>query len=402
LGKRINFQSSGGFVLAEREAKLGMTAIDGVKRIRYPSLASVVVENRLRRQTLAEEMRILYVAMTRAKEHLILSGTCDPKLIQEWSGGHAGRIGAMPANIVHSANTMLDWVGPVWAMDAKESFIRLHRHEVEEVRKWLDEHDPSKPRSLPPENLANLRPLTPAPAADVIGAEVIARLTREYAFEPYTTMPASQPLTAVAKSGALPVAEADDQHASSGKALADPPFLLGQRPLSPEDRGTATHLFLEHLDFSQPPQSLEQQLQRLLERKIITREQAEAVNLDDVRCLLDSPVGALLRAKAGEILRELPINFSHAQSDVPDPLDRTMLRGRIDLLVPDDRGFVLIDYKTDDVRSSDLLRLRGEFYAPQLALYSQAITQITGRPVHTAHLAFLSARQIVTTTLASR
>src|SRR5262249_15191816 len=62
LGKRINFQSCSGNILADRQAGLGLTAIDERKQIRYPSLASTLVERRLRRQTLAEEMRILYVA----------------------------------------------------------------------------------------------------------------------------------------------------------------------------------------------------------------------------------------------------------------------------------------------------------------------------------------------------
>jgi ATP-dependent helicase/nuclease subunit A len=395
LGKQINFQSSRGNVLAEREAKLGLTAIDRTKRIRYPSLTSVLVEDRLRRQTLAEEMRILYVAMTRAKEHLILSGTCKKDAPETWMSAHVGRSGPLPANIIHSASTILHWLGPVWATQAKETSLKLHRHSVEEVCEWLKAQDPTRPQSPPPENLANLRPLTPAPAADPASTEVIGRLTRNYAFASYTTMPASQPLTALAKSGPLPTADST----SPAKTLADPAFLLGQRPLSPEDRGTATHLFLEHLDFSLPPDSLDHQLHKILERKIITKEQASAINLEDVRWLLSSSIGQLLRERSKEIVRELAINFPHAADASADPLDRTMLRGRIDLLIPDDRGFVLIDYKTDDVRSSDLLKARGDFYTPQLELYSQAITQITGRPVHTAHLAFLAARQIVTTRL---
>jgi ATP-dependent helicase/nuclease subunit A len=72
-----------------------------------------------------------------------------------------------------------------------------------------------------------------------------------------------------------------------------------------------------------------------------------------------------------------------------------MLRGRIDALVPDPRGFILIDYKTDDVDESTL-PARADSYRQQLQLYSQAIRQITARPVHTAHLAFLTAHKIVT------
>ena len=73
-----------------------------------------------------------------------------------------------------------------------------------------------------------------------------------------------------------------------------------------------------------------------------------------------------------------------------------MLRGRIDLLVPDEKGFTLIDYKTDDVRNPGALELRAQFYGPQVRLYADAIKKITGKRVHTNHLVFLAARQVYT------
>jgi ATP-dependent helicase/nuclease subunit A len=72
-----------------------------------------------------------------------------------------------------------------------------------------------------------------------------------------------------------------------------------------------------------------------------------------------------------------------------------MARGRIDLLLPDDRGFTLIDYKTDRV-TPDSIDQRADTYRSQLDLYRRAIEQVTGKPVHTAHLVFLAARQVLT------
>src|SRR5205823_567151 len=145
LGKRINLQSCSGNILADRKLGLGLTAIDRRKRIRYPSLASVLVAQRLRRQILAEEMRILYVAMTRAKEHLILSGTCREDAPEAWMSAHLGRVGPLPANNVQSAKTILDWVGLVWAMQKSETGIQVHRHSSPEIREWLESHDPTRP-----------------------------------------------------------------------------------------------------------------------------------------------------------------------------------------------------------------------------------------------------------------
>ena len=155
------------------------------------------------------------------------------------------------------------------------------------------------------------------------------------------------------------------------------------------------HLFLQHVNFSQPVESLANQLEKLFKRKILSEAQKSAINLDDVKWLMSSHLGISLQ-KAKSVFRELPLNFPHIGQVAADPLDRTMLRGRIDLLLPDEMGFTLVDYKTDDVRSPNALKNRADFYRPQLQMYSQAIERITAKPVHTSHLVFLSARQIVT------
>ena len=84
LGKKHNLSDSRGMILVDRDAYVGLQAVDEEKRIRYPSLPWVLCQERLRRQMLAEELRVLYVAMTRAREHLILVGTCDEKSRDGW------------------------------------------------------------------------------------------------------------------------------------------------------------------------------------------------------------------------------------------------------------------------------------------------------------------------------
>src|SRR4051794_17332640 len=107
MGKRINLQDCQGAILIDKRAGLGMFAIDEAKRIRYPSLTSVLVQQSLRRQSLAGELRVLYVAATRAKEHLILSGTCGDQKCEQWATRWSGHAGPLPAEDVLSASTML-------------------------------------------------------------------------------------------------------------------------------------------------------------------------------------------------------------------------------------------------------------------------------------------------------
>src|SRR5437870_13167856 len=102
-------------MLFDRQACLGMGVVDEERQVRYPALASMLVSNGLRRQSMAEELRVLYVAMTRAKEHLIGVGTCKPDAEEEWTARWSGHIGPIPADDVVGATCMLDWLGPVAA-----------------------------------------------------------------------------------------------------------------------------------------------------------------------------------------------------------------------------------------------------------------------------------------------
>jgi ATP-dependent helicase/nuclease subunit A len=399
LGKRINFQGCSGTIVSDRHAYLGFTAIDERKRIRYPSLASTLVSSRLRRQTLAEELRVLYVAMTRAKEHLILVGTCKETAVEGWHRAWDLHQGPLPVNTILGARTMLDWLGPVAAALSGDEppSIQIFDHPAEEIAKWVTDAEPVD-RAEQVGRLAKLEPFPEAPPDDPVARQIIERLRSRYRHGTFCKLAASVPVTALARGVGNGVAT--PQRASVA-TLSEPRFLLEEKTLSATDRGTAVHLFLEHLDYTRPsPEHLRDQLESLVSRKIMTRSQADSVDLGVIEWFLQSEPGRLLRERATSVRREVPVTFplppescGGHQSD--DPLDRVMARGRIDLLLPDDRGFTLIDYKTDHV-TPETMQQRADTYRAQLDLYRQAIHRITGQPVHTCHLVFLAARAVLT------
>jgi ATP-dependent helicase/nuclease subunit A len=401
LGKQFNLMSSSGRIVADRRAFLGLAAIDERKRIYYPSLASVLVTDSLRRQMIAEEMRILYVAMTRAREHLILVGTTKGDVADAWSRKWDSHLTALPASVVQSARTLLDWLGPVAAMlESTGPAIQTYPHPPDEIQTWDAE---LKRLTQPPSETSafvSLRPLTPPPVQHPEAADVIDRLTRPYAFAAFSTLQASQSVTAWTK--ANPSKSTGHATPTYAPLLNEPRFLASQQILSPTERGSAVHLLLEHLDFSRPctDDDLTSQLNALVARKAITSAQSAAIDLTTIAWLISTPTGQLLRAKSRTLLRELPLNYAVAPDrfigrSSADPLDQVMLRGRIDLLVPDDAGWIVIDYKTDDV-TNDSLPARVALYRPQLELYAEAIQRITGRPVAASRLVFLTPRLIVT------
>ncbi len=109
LGKQHNLSDTKQTILVGRQSGLGMSVVDQDRLIRYPSLASTLVRQSLLRQTISEELRLLYVAMTRAKEHLILVATCGETDRQGWISQWTGHAGPLPPDAVQSASA--SWIG---------------------------------------------------------------------------------------------------------------------------------------------------------------------------------------------------------------------------------------------------------------------------------------------------
>jgi ATP-dependent helicase/nuclease subunit A len=403
LGKKFNLSDTRGPLLADRETYLGLMVVDDVKKIRYPSLAYHLVQQRLLQQTLAEEMRILYVAMTRAKEHLILIGTAREKSIDAWS--LLADQPKLPADAILSARTMLDWIFPGAA--GLSEYYQLRRYTSEEVASWPQEtaRPPTDKRF---DKLARLDPLIPAPPSDPDANQAIARLAYEYPHRGATLRPAAASVTRIVKHSdtakhtddfvtpiVIPAAE-DALRRSLLPLLPLPRCCAAATEVAGTDIGTATHIVLQHLDFasdiSAPPSAVPAQIDRLVARHILTEEQAKLIDHAAIEWFFTSELGQLFRKNYPHIRRELPLNFSQT-IDGAAPLDCTMIRGRIDLLLISPEQLILADYKTDRVPPSEVSP-RADLYAPQLKLYRTAIQEILGRKVTRTSLIFLHAREI--------
>ncbi|MCY2951963.1 MAG: hypothetical protein NTU53_08300, partial [Planctomycetota bacterium] len=323
LGKRINFQGCSGNIVADRHAFLGLSAIDHTKRIRYPSLASTLISDRLRRQTLAEELRILYVAMTRAKEHLILIGTTKPDNPEAWSRMYDTHTGPLPPNTITTAKTTLDWLGPLAASLAASDSppIQIFDHPQDEIQSWLLPPTARPDPSSLIDDFIHLKPLTPPPPPDPIAARIIQRLQYSYRHRPFTTLHAStsvagfthphSPGAPLSPSPGTPGegwGEGSAHSLTPTASLRLPKCLQSDTPLSAADRGHATHLFLEHLDFSNF--DLQSQLSSLLDRKLLTSAQSQSIDLSQIQWFLTTDLGRLLQQNAKELLRELPLTYT--------------------------------------------------------------------------------------------
>jgi ATP-dependent helicase/nuclease subunit A len=399
LGKAINLDDSRGQILTDRELGLGLPVVDLPRFVRYPSLASTLVKNRLRQQSMAEELRVLYVAMTRAKEHLVLVGTASDKQLEYWLTRWASHLGPLPADHILGANSMLAWIVSVAAATGAQTpaVFQMHRYEVKEVADWRSLADSKQELSAEQTAISRLEPLKDLAKLTPAAEEIIARLDSRYPFERFATVPAAQSVTGYSETSETEPSPPRRSHgASLEKALERPDFLLEQTAFSATERGTATHLVLQHLDFSRScdAHDLETQIAGMADRRAISDAEAREVDRAALGWfLLESEIGNLLRRNAAEIRREIPVYFTLEAAGV-DPADQPMIRGRLDLLLPTEEGHVIVDYKTDRVDESTVA-LRADEYRPQMDLYRQAIQRITRRPVKEIHLVFLAAKCVV-------
>ncbi|CAN5606491.1 UvrD-helicase domain-containing protein [soil metagenome] len=396
LGRKFNQLDTAGSILADRRSYLGLHTVDEPRQVRYPSMASMVLRDRIAAQSTAEEIRILYVALTRAREHLILVGSTKPDAMESITPRWAGESGPLPVSTVRGAVSPLDWLLPIAAQSGQTVFT-VTEHSAEEIKDIAATPDGHRSSAEGLEVFAQLRPLGKTPAHDATANGVLDRLGFVYPHHVAAATAAARSVTSWTKQGAEATASLEHERKESSpdaSPLELPMFLAQDVAPKATDLGNYTHLVLEHYDFAAAAPPLEAQIATLVERALLTVPQAKFVSRESIEWFLKSDLGRRIRDNDKHLRRELPVNFADVAPGVIDPADKVMLRGRLDGFLDLPAGGVVIDYKTDRVEGTSL-EARADFYRPQLQVYAKAMSAITYRPVDEAYLVFLYAKKIV-------
>jgi ATP-dependent helicase/nuclease subunit A len=399
MGKMINLSDANGSILAERSIGIALHVADPERRVRYPSLASALVHRRIKQQSLAEEMRVLYVAMTRAREHLVLIGTGNADCVDKWRSRWGNWAGPLPAETILGVRTMLDWLGPVWAATEKSDrpIFTLIQHSEQDVATWAA-RKAQRPKFSPlQEQLSRLEPLAELPPGGEKAHEIIEQIGFIYPHQAMTLVSAAQSITLSAKPVLHDRQSSPPTHAPPD-SLPLPTFMLEKslqhQTIAGVDIGTATHLLLQHLDFARATsaESIDAQIEVLVSQRLLLPAQAPLVDREAVWWFVQSELGKTIRQHLTELRREIPVTYV-IPADGGNADDQILIRGRLDLLIPLASGQIIIDYKTDRV-DGDAFRRRIDTYRGQMMAYKQAIERITQRPVAEIYLIFLHARRI--------
>ena len=401
LGKEFNLRDAGEMLLVDDTVGIGLRVVDIEREAHYPSLASTVAQHHIRRRSLAEELRVLYVGATRTREHLILIGTDEPGLEQAWDDTWRGHRGAMPAGDVLAARSMLDWVGPAAAQAESRhpGSVRRTLHTADDLDKLAKDTLENARRDDRVSLVADLQPLPDPPQRPREVRHAIKRLEWTYPHDALTGVPAVESVSSLTKRGqAAPGGESSSRGnvVAFDDVLRPPRCCRPDRTLTPTDRGSLTHTILQRLDFTKAgtPEEVRQQVGRLVEQRFIRADEADQADFDAVAWFASTALGHRCRIADERLMREFEIVFSTPADGSTDPADLVMVRGRIDAVIVDDDGLVVLDYKTDRV-TADTVAARAAFYGPQIETYRRELQRVTGRPVKEAFLIFTAVRQVV-------
>ncbi|HEY8346500.1 MAG TPA: helicase-exonuclease AddAB subunit AddA, partial [Symbiobacteriaceae bacterium] len=427
LGSEFTQQDLSGDLLLDRRLGFGPMLVDPERRIKYPTLAYHAVRESSRLASLAEEMRILYVALTRARERLILVGS-DRDLTarcRRWSAATSCEGWPLPDWLLLTAESYLDWIGPALMRHAGGAPLR-ERAGVGEPADSQVAADRSRWQIFLWDTAAQQALLSPPAAAEgdeppdwvrigqaepldrpydgTLGEALMQRFRWRYPYEPVVRRFGKLSVTELKghfdpDSADLPPERLPRRRKAELERF--PRFLQeGRTSLTPTERGTVVHLVLQHLDLTRPLDEADvaAQVASLVDRQMLTPEQAAAVNAASIARFFASPLGQRIRRQPDKVRREfsftLAIPAGEVYTDLPPEIaegERVIVQGMIDLLLEEADGFVLVDYKTDRRDPEEAARR----YAIQVALYRRAVEEILGRPVKEAYLHFLAADRSV-------
>ena len=393
----MDFQSS---VLVHPQLGLGPVCVDARRHIQYPTIARQALERTLRREAKAEELRVLYVAMTRAKEKLIMVHT------QANAGGRVADLMALSdcpvlPEAVDSGKCMGDWIMLPLLQRSEAGALRAFAGQNSEGRFFAEEtpwtvcvHDGLQ--FAAPAQQSDAAEEERAPQREDLPAD-FAALSYRYPYAEQTAFPAK--LTATQLKG-----RAIDEEISENttlpprlRNLCKPKFLAGKMALTGAERGTALHLVMQDLDFFCEPneQSVREQIEKLRAQRKLTDEQANAVDVHAIVRFLRSDLAARIR-KSEQVEREYRFSLLRPVRDFSslDADDSVLLQGVVDCFFEEDGELVVVDFKTDHVSRAQLDE-RAEHYRPQLEAYSMALTRVMGKKVKEKVLYFFSAGEEV-------
>lgn len=338
----------------DRRKGVGISVCDYEKSVKGDTVSHLVLADNVSDKVRGEELRLLYVAMTRAEEKLIVTAgsTVTDKTAAAMDDGNWRTLGA--------ADSYLKFITSRLTVQPSAFYCTLIPSSENISSKTLEllEHREKE-----------------------FGTRIDIELLKEriglkYPYERAVSTPAKLTATALGINAEETVS-GEESTVSTAFYMGLPVFMKKNRPLTPKERGDIYHKVMQFLDFN--ADSAEKELERLFLNGVITAEEKAAVKPSEIQSFLDSSI-ALRASKAEEIYREFPVftTVNLTGYENPDQKDLSFVQGIADMFFAEDGELVLVDYKTN--RSTSAEKLRAE-YEGQLRIYRKALEEMMGMRV---------------------
>ena len=408
LSKRFNMQDANQSLIVDMDLGVAVDYVDSVRRIKNKTLRRAVLSAKMKEDNLAEELRVLYVALTRAREKLILTAVLD-KADEKWELAQMTGQERLTYLDFCEAGSYMDFLLPILPKTGiAVKTMRTEDLTAEEIREQLRMGD----RREELQRVADGEVLLPGDPEE--NERKLSRLRERFAYQyPHPGLQKLYTKTTVSELKIAAMVEKDEEafHTFEEKEVVPyiPAFRREQEKVSGAVRGSAFHRVMELLDFTYvfvesglfekcpgdyetyrkrlDAERLKKRLEEFLQRETVslrlTEEYAKAVSLPKILNFLEQELAyRMWRAQEqGLLYREQPfvlgIDAKRLDPDLPEG-EKVLIQGIIDVFFIEDGEIVLLDYKTDVIDSLEALWNR---YNVQIQYYEETLTKLMQMPV---------------------
>lgn len=408
LSKRFNMQDANQSLIVDMDLGVAVDYVDSVRRIKNKTLRRAVLSAKMKEDNLAEELRVLYVALTRAREKLILTAVLD-KADEKWELAQMTGQERLIYLDFCEAGSYMDFLLPILPKTGiAVKTLRTEDLAAEEIREQLRMGDRREQLRLVACGDA------PLPGDTEENERKLSKLRERFAYQyPHPGLQKLYTKTTVSELKIAAMAEKDEAafHTFEEKEVVPyiPAFRREQEKVNGAVRGSAFHRVMELLDFTYlftesglftgcpdtyeeyrrglDKDRLQNRLEEFLQREKtslrLTEEYAKAVSLPKILNFLEQELAyRMWRAQEqGLLYREQPfvlgIDAKRLDPDLPEG-EKVLIQGIIDVFFIEDGEIVLLDYKTDVIDSLEALWNR---YNVQIQYYEEALTKLMQMPV---------------------
>ena len=407
-GKQFNLMDLNNNILYHEELGFGPELVDLDKRVSYPTLPKEAIKQRIRLETLSEEVRILYVAFTRAKEKLIITGAVNG--LEKWitkccNAAALDRNIILPSEVL-KGKSYLDWIGMAICKHRDGESLRelVGANDISikddlstwSVKTWTksDLIVDKKNSDVDEINEENLLINFDCSSVD---KEIERRLDFRYKFRESTLIKSNFSVSELKKKNfeQVPVIDTEELF-KEDICNIKPKFLQEERGLTAAEKGTAMHFVMQKVDLSRVStiEEIKVQLKELVDRELLSKEEYKVISPYKVKKFFISKLGERMLSahNRGDIVyRELPfyteIDVHRIDPDLPKDVegDKVRLQGVIDSFFYEDNEVILLDYKTDYVEQGNEEELINR-YRMQIQYYKEALEKITKTKIKECYL----------------